>query len=214
MFPRMNQNQPGKFALSIALSAGIVIAIVALAFGQRVSARDTLAGTVSSTASTNPFDYCPADCQRQIVLARNATASYHEESNALADGFFSTVQCVAVPGVGAMGVHYINPGRMDLNNDVTQPEVLLYSRQSDGSMRLIGLEYVAPVISNGGLWFNPNTPPPAIDNPAPSLFSRAFDGPMPGHEPGDPWHYDLHVWLWRDNPLGLFFPFNPKVSCQ
>ena len=26
-------------------------------------------------------------------------------------------------------------------------------------------------------------------------------------------HYDLHVWLYRDNPNGLFAQFNPKVSC-
>jgi hypothetical protein len=26
-------------------------------------------------------------------------------------------------------------------------------------------------------------------------------------------HYDLHVWLFRDNPSGEFAPFNPNVSC-
>ena len=26
-------------------------------------------------------------------------------------------------------------------------------------------------------------------------------------------HYDLHVWLFRDNPNGTFAPFNPNVSC-
>jgi hypothetical protein len=28
-----------------------------------------------------------------------------------------------------------------------------------------------------------------------------------------PWHYDLHVWLWEDNPTGLFAMFNPAISC-
>jgi hypothetical protein len=23
-------------------------------------------------------------------------------------------------------------------------------------------------------------------------------------------HYDRHVWLYRDNPSGVFAPFNPK----
>jgi hypothetical protein len=27
-------------------------------------------------------------------------------------------------------------------------------------------------------------------------------------------HYDRHVWLYRDNPNGLFAQFNPNVSCQ
>ena len=36
---------------------------------------------------------------------------------------------------------------------------------------------------------------------------------MPGHNPQMPWHYDLHVWFWEDNPDGLFAPFNPALSC-
>ena len=27
-------------------------------------------------------------------------------------------------------------------------------------------------------------------------------------------HYDRHVWLYRDNPNGIFAPFNPAVSCE
>jgi hypothetical protein len=26
-------------------------------------------------------------------------------------------------------------------------------------------------------------------------------------------HFDRHVWLYRDNPHGLFALFNPAVSC-
>jgi len=164
----------------------------------------------------SPGSECSDDCQEQLTAARAATAPYHNESKALADGFISTFECVEVPGLGAMGVHYINPARM-MNTIVTasEPETLLYLRQGDGTMRLVGLEYYAPVLSNGIPWFGgPTNPPPVIDNPAPVLFGRAFDGPMPGHEPGQPWHYDLHVWAWRDNPYGLFVPFNPKLKCQ
>jgi hypothetical protein len=56
-------------------------------------------------------------------------------------------------------------------------------------------------------------PPPSIDNPAPVLFGRTFDGPMPGHAPGMPWHYDLHVWAWEHNPAGTFSQFNPSLAC-
>ena len=56
-------------------------------------------------------------------------------------------------------------------------------------------------------------PPPTIDNPTPKLFGQVFDGPMAGHNPTGPWHWDLHVWLWEYNPLGLFVPLNPAVSC-
>jgi ABC-type Zn2+ transport system substrate-binding protein/surface adhesin len=26
-------------------------------------------------------------------------------------------------------------------------------------------------------------------------------------------HYDLHVWLHRENPRGMFAQYNPKVTC-
>jgi hypothetical protein len=26
-------------------------------------------------------------------------------------------------------------------------------------------------------------------------------------------HYDLHVWIWRENPSGTFAQWNPKVEC-
>jgi hypothetical protein len=56
--------------------------------------------------------------------------------------------------------------------------------------------------------------PPANPPPAPVLFgSVAFNGPMAGHSPGMPWHYDQHVWVWSDNPAGTFAQFNPRLSC-
>jgi hypothetical protein len=45
------------------------------------------------------------------------------------------------------------------------------------------------------------------------LLGQPFDGPMPGHGPDMPIHYDLHVWTHKANPAGVFAPFNPKVSC-
>jgi len=48
---------------------------------------------------------------------------------------------------------------------------------------------------------------------APRLYGQTFDGPMAGHHPGMGVHYDLHVWVWQDNPSGTFAQFNPDVSC-
>jgi hypothetical protein len=53
----------------------------------------------------------------------------------------------------------------------------------------------------------------ATDDDRPSIFGQPFDGPMPGHNPAMPVHYDLHVWLSADNPSGLFAQFNPSLSC-
>jgi hypothetical protein len=53
----------------------------------------------------------------------------------------------------------------------------------------------------------------STDEDRPSLFGQPFDGPMPGHNPGMPVHYDLHVWLFAKNPSGFFAPFNPELNC-
>jgi len=37
---------------------------------------------------------------------------------------------------------------------------------------------------------------------------------MPGHFAGMPVHYDLHVWLWKHNPAGMFAEWNPGLSCS
>lgn len=159
---------------------------------------------------------CHAACQEDLSILREATAKYHREIDALADGFLATTHCIAgPPAMGAMGLHYPNVSRTrDLQVDIANPELLLYEPQGDGSVRLVGVEYFVPVLSNGRPWMGgANEPPPSIDNAAPVLFGRRFDGPMPPHDPGQPWHYDLHVWAWRHNSAGMFALFNRKVRC-
>jgi hypothetical protein len=36
---------------------------------------------------------------------------------------------------------------------------------------------------------------------------------MEGHEPGMPVHYDLHAWIFKHNPAGVFAQYNPRVTC-
>src|SRR5215207_363118 len=116
---------------------------------------------------------CKGKCLEGLDDARAGTARYHLLENALADGFFSTVECVAVPNLGGMGVHYINPARM-MNTTVVaeEPEVLLYEPQADGGFRLVGVEYYAPVLVSGPNGPEPyfgQTPPAAPLNAAPVL---------------------------------------------
>ena len=157
---------------------------------------------------------CTGPCAEELGKARAATAPYHDETVALADGFVPDPICVALPGVGGMGTHYILPGRAsDAAVDSRYPEVLLYETDTDGSRRLVGIEYFAPVFSGGVPWFGPGDPP-VVDNPPPVLFGRTFLGPMAGHNPQMPWHYELHVWAWKHNPSGMFAQWNPNVSCD
>jgi hypothetical protein len=158
---------------------------------------------------------CDAACRQQLNEVVAATAKYHRESEAFADGFFGSHHCRSLPGVGSMGFHYLNLARAsNLTINPREPELLLYEEMPSGGRRLVGVEYFVPVISNGAPWYDPHTPPPVIDNPAPVLFGQTFNGPMAGHGPGEPWHYDLHVWIWKHNPSGLFAPYNPTVQCS
>lgn len=121
-----------------------------------------------------------------------------------------------------MGIHSVNPGLLaNQTVDPTQPESLLYLPSGNGH-RLIGVEYIQTVLLRNTAtnqiapWFS-STPWPdtyVLVTPTPTLFGQSFQGPMPGHEPGTPWHYDLHVWVWADNPSGMFAQWNPSLECN
>lgn len=154
----------------------------------------------AATGVTNPA------VLRDLAALRRATTKYHDVNAALADGFIATPHCVAHPELGGMGVHYVNPARiMDPAINLLEPEVLLYV-ESGGRMKLIGVEYMLAIGP-------PDAPVPDPAPPAPILFGREFDGPMPPPEEGMPPHYALHAWVWQANPAGIFAPFNPNVSC-
>ena len=46
-------------------------------------------------------------------------------------------------------------------------------------------------------------------------YYKVIDNPLTpvdeahGFEP----HYELHIWLYRQNPAGMFMPFNARVKC-
>ena len=172
-----------------------VIIVVALAL------LAALAGVAyAATGVTDP------SVLKDLAKVRQATDKYHDVNVALADGFIQTPACVASPD-GGMGIHFVNPPRlMDPAVNLLEPEILLYLDTPDG-LKLLGVEY----------FYGIGAPDAEVPNPAPPspiLFGRSFDGPMLGHEPGMPPHYDLHVWVWQANPSGIFAPFNPNVSCQ
>ena len=152
------------------------------------------AGTTGSAAQPAARD------DRGVTAVRNATAKFHDVDVALAAGYVPVSHCEELPGTGAMGIHYLHP---DLAADhrlvPTQPEVLLYEPTEDGLV-LVGVEYFVAE--------------EAVRGSAPSVLGRRLNGPMAGHSPQMPTHYDLHLWVWRDNPDGLSADWNPAVSCQ
>jgi len=148
-----------------------------------------------------------AQFQKDLADLRKATARYHDVENALADGFVPVSECTTnQDGTAAMGIHYMNLERvMDPSINLLEPELLLYAPSGNG-VKLVGVEYFLAI---GPTDFIPPDAPPA-----PELLGTHFDGPMFGHEPGMPSHYDFHVWIWEANPDGVFTQYNPNVKCD
>ena len=138
-----------------------------------------------------------------LQAVKAATARYNSVEQALKDGYVGEPVCVASPA-GGMGYHYGNPALMaDDAIDPERPEVLVYAPKPNGNLELVAVEY----------WKRDADGSLLTSGDRPSLFGQPFDGPMPGHNPTMPVHYDLHVWIYEANPRGTFAPFNPDVSC-
>ena len=150
----------------------------------------------------------------ELQALQAATAPYHSLDQAQAAGYSLEGEPCVQEAPGAMGIHAVNATLAgDLAVDPDRPDILLYLPDKNGDLKLIGVEYFMVALTASGPWFGPSPPPSGFVNPAPSVFGHTFDGPMPGHNPAMPWHYDLHVWVWADNPAGMFAPFNPTLSC-
>lgn len=154
----------------------------------------------------------PKDPAADLKRAREALDKYKDPVAAVHDGYFSTVGCVTYPKpgkagqvpyvAGGMGVHFFNVALLGAPLDPTKPQVLVYEPGAGGKLQLVAAE-----------WFIPLSPEV---KGRPELFGKPFDGPMEGHHPLMPHglhHYDLHVWLWKDNPAGMFAATNPKIKC-
>jgi hypothetical protein len=138
----------------------------------------------------------------QLETVRKATKQFKDVGDARRAGYVRTGECVSSPE-GAMGVHYIHPGLADDRSlNIRRPEILVYEPRGK-RRRLVAVEYYR-ADADGRL---------DTDDDRPYLFGRPFDGPMEGHEPGMPVHYDLHAWVRKRNPAGTFAMWNPRVEC-
>lgn len=141
-----------------------------------------------------------------LAQARAASAQFHKIDRALEAGYVQASPCE--PG---QGYHYVNFAlAADGDLDVAQPEVLLYAPGPNGKLRLVGVEYVR---FYPGSFTAPPTPPYVRDPSGPSMFGVDFHGPMAGHAPGMPDHHELHVWVWRHGPEGMFESHNSRITC-
>ena len=134
---------------------------------------------------------------RDIAAVRGVTASFRSFADARAAGWSTRITgCMMDPhGAGGMGFHFGKPALIDATVQADEPEVLIYEPEAHGRIRLVAVEYIIPVDQ----WH---------DSLPPRLFGRAFTV----NEQFKVWA--LHAWVWKDNPNGMFAPYNPRVTCQ
>lgn len=166
-----------------------------------------------------------------LEQVRAATERFQDVKVALAEGYIrdpsdtcDSAEMMGRPAeLGAMGIHFFRPDmlgisgppnpRVDGNGthtDFNKPAILIYEPQADGSLQLVAVENLVFQKS----WHAAgNQKPPSFhgvewdtmqDDPATKIDEAHMFEP----------HYDRHVWLYRENPRGIFAQFNPNVSCK
>jgi hypothetical protein len=152
------------------------------------------------------------DQDQLVQIVRNATQHYQAVPP---KGYSPALGCVSGPDHGAMGVHYVNGqfnGETLLKDgqlDPAKPQALIYEPQSNGEMKLVGVEFII---------FASALPPGAAPEVEGHLM-QYIDGPStarPDASPnryGLPGFFELHVWAWKVNPQGPFVDWNNHVSC-
>lgn len=151
-----------------------------------------------------------ADTNEDVEKARAGTVGYHRVGSAEAAGYgrfvdAAGIACIAQPGLGAMGIHYVNGALVgDTILDPARPEALVYEpSRFFGQLRLVAAEYIVFKAA----WDAEHASPP-------SLFGTTFDFIPSPNRYGLPPFYALHAWIWRPNPAGMFMPWNSRVSCN
>ena len=162
---------------------------------------------------------------------RAATAKYQDVKVALAEGYVAPPgeACEAAehmgqdPKLGAMGIHFFRPDMLGISappnprvdgigthTDFRKPAILIYEPQADGSLALVAVENL---VFQKAWHAAGNTEPPSFQG---SVYESMADDPATEVDEAHMFepHYDKHVWLYRDNPKGLFSPFNANVSCR
>jgi hypothetical protein len=116
-----------------------------------------------------------------------------------------------------------------------KPEALLYGlsgTDDPGELKLVAVEWIVRSADQKDI--DPTNDEPQQEHPQLQLTEKTSvpfhneKAPMWGHEgwPGSPYHgelagqdqwqpihYDLHAWIWEENPTGMFQDFNRNVSC-
>lgn len=164
-----------------------------------------------------------------LAEIRQAAERFRDVKVAIAEGYTTDNKCVTGemlghPGhEGAMGMHYVRRDLLGLPDkpegrvsgtgtytDFSKPAMLVYEPQADGSMELVAVENL--VFASAWQAKHGDKPPQYRGTP----FVLLSDNPATKLDEAHGWepHYELHAWVFRQNPMGVHAQFNPSVSCR
>ena len=154
---------------------------------------------------------------------RRATVSFQSVATANAAGYTVWSPDPSATGAtcpssadGKMGYHLVNVARRGAASDPAagvatieplKPAMLLYEKRADGTMQLAGVEYLVFKAA----WERER----GVGAAAPEVLGKPLLASSHEFVAGGPSipHYELHVWVHKDNPLGMFHPWHPNVTC-
>jgi hypothetical protein len=165
-----------------------------------------------------------------LAEVRQATERFRDVKVALAEGYIrdpnnmcETAEMMGRPAaLGAMGIHYFRPDLLGItappsprvngngtHTDFRKPSILIYEPETDGSLELVAVENLvfAEAWRAAGHTERPTFHGVPYDAMADDPTTPIDEAHM--FEP----HFDRHVWIYRENPNGVFTPLNPAVSC-
>ena len=181
-----------------------LMAIVFVSAGSRYAlAQDGHSHTLSPQVQEQTAEQ-KSQASALINIVRQATERYKDVAAAEADGYSLQFGCVSGPDSGAMGLHYVNSALVARGEvDPTHPQIVIYEPTADGSLKLIGVDFL--VVADA--WDKKGQGPP-------ELMGQLFHYWESPNRFGLPAFYTLHVWAWKDNPNGAFVNWHPQVSCK
>lgn len=176
---------------------------------------------LDQSASNAEFLAANPELSKQLAELKGLTAKYHNFRKAtdpetgdypglfVAAGLTSPDGCVSDMGAGGMGYHYAGSVGIDDEVDFRTPELLVYAppegpaRIGDNGARakLAAFDYFIPF---SDAWPASGPAPTSADmglaiNPVIPFAPSRFGGWM------------FHIWLWEDNPGGMFANWNTDV---
>jgi hypothetical protein len=188
------------------------------------------AAGLAVTGSAADRKPAPGPGEPTLAEMRAATDRFRDVKVALAEGYIpdpmnmceTSADMGRPASLGAMGIHYFRPDLLGIteppsprvngtgtHTDFRNPSILIYEPTATGGLELVAIENLvfqaswkaaghnAPPTFYGESWDT------MADDPATTLDEAHMFAP----------HFDRHVWLYRENPNGLFAQFNPAATC-